>query len=231
MNKKLIEKILFFVALLVIAALVIWIIASNANKDDEESDREYDAQEVKAAAIQLLEDSKLLNDIYWGKGIPYENDESHSSGSYYPANDIYLESIGIETLDDLKELTEKTYSKDMCERIYNNILSSVYSDTGVVSLARYEQVYTGKNNDVPDYIRVYIEAKCWFEDTVEYNSNIDVLRSEGDVVYVMVLVTVTSHEDPEKKMNINLEIGLIEEEDGWRLNSPTYAKYYEEQTS
>ena len=229
MNKKLIEKILFIVALLVIVALVIWIIASNANKGDEESNREYDAAEVEAAAVKLLEESKLLNYIYWGEGIPYKDDKNLSSGSYYPADDIYLESIGIETIDDLKALTEKTYSKEMCETIYESILTSVYSDTGVVGLARYEQVYTGKDNDIPDYIRVYIEAKCWFDDTVEYHPEVEALYSEGDVVYVQILAIVTNPEG--KVMNKNLTIGLIEEEDGWRLNTPTYAKYYEEQTS
>lgn len=229
MNKKLIEKILFIVALLVIVALVIWIIASNANKGDEKSNREYDAAEVEAAAVKLLEESKLLNYIYWGEGIPYKDDKNLSSGSYYPADDIYLESIGIETIDDLKALTEKTYSKEMCETIYESILTSVYSDTGVVGLARYEQVYTGKDNDIPDYIRVYIEAKCWFEDTVEYHPEVEALYSEGDVVYVQILAIVTNPEG--KVMNKNLTIGLIEEEDGWRLNTPTYAKYYEEQTS
>ena len=229
MNTKLIEKILFIVALFVIAALVIWIIASNANQGDEKSNRESEAAEVEAAAVKLLEESKLLNYIYWGEGIPYKDDKNLSSGSYYPADDIYLESIGIETIDDLKALTEKTYSKEMCETIYESILTSVYSDTGVVGLARYEQVYTGKDNDIPDYIRVYIEAKCWFDDTVEYHPEVEALYSEGDVVYVQILAIVTNPEG--KVMNKNLTIGLIEEEDGWRLNTPTYAKYYEEQTS
>ncbi len=226
MNKKLIEKIALAVAALLLIGLIVWIIIANLNKEDKVDNREYDKAEVEAAAIQLLEESKLLNEIYWGKGIPYEHDESHSSGSYYPANDIYLESIGIETIDDLKALTEKTYSKDMCTRIYTSILSSVYSDTGAVSLARYEQVYNG---DIPDYIRVYTEAKCWFEDTVEYHSEVEALYSEGDVVYVQILAIVTNPEG--KVMNKNLTIGLIEEEDGWRLNTPTYVKYYEELTS
>ena len=64
-------------------------------------------------------------------------------------------------------------------------------------------------------------------DEVEYHSSVEALRSEGDVVYVLVLATVTSPEG--KVMNTNLEIGLIEEEDGWRINSPTYAKYFDRQ--
>ena len=229
MNKKLIEKIALAVAALLLIGLIVWVIVGNLNKEDKAKNREYDKAEVEAAAIQLLEESKLLNYIYWGKGIPYKDDKNLSSGSYYPADDTYLESIGIETIDDLKNLTEKTYSKNVCDGIYSNILGSVYSDTGVVGLARYEQVYTGTDNNIPDYIRVYIEAKCWFEDTIEYHPEVEALYSEGDVVYVQILAIVTNPEG--KVMNKNLTIGLIEEEDGWRLNSPTYVKYYEEQTS
>lgn len=229
MNKKLIEKIALIVAALLLIGLVVWIVIANLNKEEAVKNREYDKAEVEAAAVKLLEESKLLNYIYWGEGIPYKDDKNLSSGSYYPADDIYLESIGIETIDDLKALTEKTYSKEVCDDIYASVLSSVYSDTGVVGLARYEQVYTGKDNDVPDYIRVYIEAKCWFEDDVDYHPEVEALYSEGEIVYVQILAIVTNPEG--KVMNKNLTIGLIEEEDGWRLNTPTYVKYYEEQTS
>ena len=229
MDKQLIKKIALIVAALLLVAFVVWIIVASLIKEDKVKNREYDKAEVEAAAAELLEDSKLLNYIYWGEGIPYVEDMSLASGSYYPANDIYLESIGIETIEDLKTLTEKTYSDGMCDQIYKTILSSVYSDTGIVGLARYEQVFGGQNNDEPEYIRVYTEANYWLVDEVEYHSSVEALRSEGDVVYVLVLATVTSPDG--KVMNTNLEIGLIEEEDGWRLDSPTYARYYEDYTS
>ncbi len=229
MDKQLIKKIALIVAALLLVAFVVWIIVASLTKEDEVKNREYDKAEVEAAAAELLEDSKLLNYIYWGKGIPYVDDKSLSSGSYYPADQNYLDSIGIKTIEDLKNLTEKTYSKGMCEWIYSSVLSSVHSDTSVAGLSRYEQVFGGQNNDEPEYIRVYTEANYWLVDEVEYNSSVEALRSEGDVVYVLVLATVTSPEG--KVMNTNLEIGLIEEEDGWRLDSPTYARYYEDYTS
>ena len=229
MEKQLIKKIALIVAALLLVAFVVWIIVASLTKEDEVKNREYDKAEVEAAAAELLEDSKLLNYIYWGKGIPYVDDKSLSSGSYYPADQNYLDSIGIKTIEDLKTLTEKTYSKGMCEWIYSSVLSSVHSDTSVAGLSRYEQVFGGQNNDEPEYIRVYTEANYWLVDEVEYHSSVEALRSEGDVVYVLVLATVTSPEG--KVMNTNLEIGLIEEEDGWRLDSPTYARYYEDYTS
>ena len=229
MNKDLIKKIAVSVLALLLVALIVWVIVANIKKADEEPDREYDKAEVEAAASALLEQSKLLNYIYWGKGIPYVDDKSLSSGSYYPADQNYLDSIGIKTIDDLKAMTEKTYSAGVCEWIYSTVLSSVYSDSSVAGLSRYEQVYGGKNNDEPDYIRVYTEADYWLVDEVEYHSSVEALRSEGQVVYVLVLATVTNPEG--KVMNTNLEIGLVEENGEWRLNTPTYARYYEDYTS
>ncbi len=223
MNKRIIR----IMTLLVVAILCFGIFTSCG--DDKVENREYDKAEVEAAAQVLIEDSKLLNYIYWGEGIPYVDDKNLSSGNYYPANEDYLASIGVKTIDDLKKKTEKTYSDAVCKWIYSTVLSSVYSDTAVAGLARYEQVYSGKNNDVPEFIRVYIEADYWLIDTVEYYPSVEALRSEGEVVYVLVLATVTNPEG--KVMNVNLEIGLVEEDDGWRLNTPTYARYYEDYTS
>lgn len=222
------KRIIRIVALLV--ALVICFCSLISCGDEETvKNREYDKAEVEAAAKVLIENSKLLNYIYWGKGIPYVDNKNLSSGSYYPADESYLASIGVKTLDDLKKMTEKTYSDEMCKWIYSTVLSSVHSDTAVAGLARYEQVYTGKNNDEPAYIRVYTEADYWLIDEVEYNPSVEALRSEGEIVCVLVLATVTNPEG--KVMNQNLTVRLIEEEDGWRLDAPTYARYYEDYTS
>lgn len=229
MSKKLIGKIAIIVAALLLVALIVWIIVASIKKSNEIPDREYDAAEVEAAARVLLEESKLLNYIYWGKGIPYVSDESLSSGSYYAADETYLAEIGISTIQDLRDKTSKVFSDEMCEWIYSTVLSSVYGDASVAGLSRYEQVWGGKNNDEPEYIRVYSEADYWLVDEVEYHPSVEALRSKGEKVYVNVLVTVTSPEG--KVMNQNLEIALVEEDDGWRLDSPTYARYYEDYTS
>lgn len=224
MNKAFVRIIALLVTLILCFGTLI-----SCGDDDEVKNREYDKAEVEAAAKVLIEDSKLLNYIYWGKGIPYVDNKNLSSGNYYPADEDYLNSIGIKTIDDLKKMTEMTYSDKVCQWIYSTVLSSVYSDTAVAGLARYEQVYTGKNNDEPAYIRVYTEADYWLVDEVEYYPTVEALRSEGEIVCVLVLVTVTNPEG--KVMNKNLTVRLIEEEDGWRLDAPTYARYYEDYTS
>ena len=53
---------------------------------------------------------------------------------------------------------------------------------------------------------------------------IKVLGAEGEIVYVSVDVEISYDGKTQKN---TIKVGLIEEESGWRLNSPTYASYNE----
>jgi hypothetical protein len=61
-------------------------------------------------------------------------------------------------------------------------------------------------------------------DDVEYDTDsITVIGSEGETVKVSIEATVKRVGcDPQKR---RIEIDLIEEDDGWRLDSPTYLNY------
>jgi hypothetical protein len=71
---------------------------------------------------------------------------------------------------------------------------------------------------------VYSEAIVLLDDTVVYNyDTMRVTGSKRESVFVSIDVTVTS---PEGEVQTNtLSIGLIEEKDGWRINTPTYSSY------
>ncbi len=194
--------------------------------EDEIPDREYDEAEVLEAARELIDDSIILNEIYWGAGIPYIDDANLKDGVYYPADDTYLSKIGVKTLEDLKNLTRGTFSDDQCEWIFSTLMSSVSDGNGIVSLARYGQKWGGENLDVPEYILVNSDATVWLDDTVDYNYDMMAVSDvEGEVITVRLLVTVTNPEG--KIMNENIDVKLIEESDGWRLHSPTYVSYYD----
>ena len=216
------KSLLFVLTLLMATALLL-----TSCGEEEIVDREYDEAEVLAAAEMLIEDSIILNEIYWGTGIPYKQDPNLAEGVYYPADDAYLESIGISTLEDLKTLTRKTFSKSQCEWIFETLLSSVSTGSSIVSLARYGQKWGGDNLDVPEYILVNSDATVWLDDTVDYNYDMMAVSDvEGEVITVRLLVTVTNPEG--KIMNENIDVKLIEESDGWRLHSPTYVSYYDQ---
>lgn len=217
---KLFEKI---IAVMLVCALTLCALAACGEEEDQ--NREYDESEVISEAQTLISDSALLNEIYWGKGIPYKDDLNLASGKYFPADEAYLEKIGIVTIEDLKKLTRGTFSDEMCEWVFSTLLSSVSDGSIIASTARYGQKWGGENADEPEYILVYSEADYFLVDEVEYHlDNIEVLGSEGEIVKVRILATVTNPEG--EVMNNSLDISLIEEEDGWRLDSPTYTRYY-----
>ena len=191
----------------------------------KEKDREYDEEEVISAAGLLIYDSVILNEIYWGKGIDYINNASTSNGYYYEANVLHLEKLGFDTIDELKKKTEKVFSDSFSSIIYETTLTSVSDDDGIYSLARYYQKYADEEMKEPEAIMVYSKAKVLLSDEVEYlYDTITVDGAKGEIVYVTISVIVTRDQ---KSQTRSITVGLIEEEDGWRLNDATYISFDE----
>ncbi len=189
-------------------------------------DREYIEAEVLAAAEELIKKSENLNEIYYGKGISYEKNESYANGSYYPASVLHLSSLGISTVSDLQKLTRECFTQDFSDTIIKTKLSSVSDGNGIQIYARYYQKYKVDDN-TPECIMVYKDADILLTDTVVYDySSLKVEGSSLETVYVTVNITVTNAEG--ESQNQEKRIALIEEADGWRIDSPTYARYLED---
>ena len=183
-------------------------------------DRDYDETEVSAAAISLIEKSMFLNDIYWGKGIPYIQ---NSSNQYCEADWSALYYLGFETIDELKKITEEVFSKKYCSNIYSSAFP-IDKDDPNFQFSRYYQKYEDEFQTIPVCIMVYTKFENMLPDKVEYlYDTLTVTHSEGDVVYVKVQAKVT-RDDGNSQIVENV-IGLIEEENGWKINTPTYLKY------
>lgn len=181
-----------------------------------DKNRSYDEAEVKSAAEDLIKKSERLNEIFWGEGIPYV--EEYGYTGYYPADPIYLMKHGFFTVEDLKNDAEKVFSTDYCISIQTSVFSSSAGDFGMTGYTRY---YQGT-----DTIMVYKKYKPLLTDIVEYDySNISVLGSKGEIVIINIPIKVTRGDLSQDRV---IKINLIEENDGWRLDSPTYASYREE---
>lgn len=182
-----------------------------------EKDRDYDEYEVKSAAETLIKKSKTLNDIYWGSGIGYYEDNNYADGYYLPADPASLYELGFETVDELKERTGKVFSKKYCEAIFDSTFVSD-SDAGTAVTKRY---YQGA-----DCIMVYSKANVFLTDKVTYlYDTLEATGSSGETVFVKIRVKVERGELSQER---DIEIGLVEEEDGWRIDTPTYASYRQE---
>ena len=148
--------------LLVLSLLLPCLLAGCAEKD-----RTYDEAEVLAAAKELIEGSILLNEIYYGRGIPYLDDASEANGYYYPADPFFEDESGIGSIADLRERTDAVYTRALADLIYRTKLSSVSDEDGVRALARYYQKYEDAEQTQPVCIMVNVRAEVFLVDEVD----------------------------------------------------------------
>ena len=204
------------VSLILTAVLLLLFVSCGAEKN-----RTYDEAEVKASAAELIKKTEWLNEIFWGEGIPYGEDDPFlsSQGQYCPADPIYTYKNGIDEISDLLEEAEAVFSSSYVVSIRTSILASSVGNYGMTGYTRY---YQGTET-----IMVYKKYKPLLSDTVEYDySNISVIGSNGEKVTVEIPIKVTRGELYQER---TIAIDLVEEKDGWRIDSPTYASYRAEQ--
>ena len=208
---------------LITIVVIICLFSCFSCSDRKIKNREYNEEEVITAAEKLIKKSEKVNEIYYGHGISYYADESTANGIYYQADFLSLERLGVDTVDDIEALTYDCFTKSISEDMISTTLGSVSDEDGIQTMSRYYQKYNALDNK-PECIMVNKNAIVYLTDNVVYDySSIRVSRVEGDTVFVKIDVTVTTEED--KTQTQELEIGLFEESDGWRLNSSTYTKY------
>ena len=186
--------------------------------------RKYDEEEMIEVSKILLKDAEMLNIVYYGSGIEYFDDEDEK-GYYRKANVNHLEELGFSTIDELKKLTDKTFSVGYSSELYSTILSSLATDISIVSPARYYQAYD-EETGAPTHIMVYSNFTPMLKDSIVYDY--DSLRVEGskkEKVYVKIDATVTKADG--KSQNTTVTVALVEEDNGWRIDNPTYANYNE----
>ena len=224
MNKRIIRILSLILSSLILLSTVILLGSCKGSGNTgggiggSVKDREYNEAEVLEAAEKLIKKSETLNDIYWGYGIPYVDDVNLSNGSYFPADEGYLAKIGISSLADLDEMTRSVFSDYICQWIKNSVLSSGGSGSNMY-VSRY-----GESYDEPKYILVNKYHEVLLKDTVEYDyDSLKVVGAKGDLVTVSIKCKVTN-EDNDTVIK-TIEVDLIEESDGWRLDTPTYVVY------
>lgn len=217
MLNRVLKYILYF-------TLILSILVPVLNLTSCDKDREYDEAEVKAEAKRLLCESEKLNLILYGKGIGYVYG-AHQSGAYYEADFLHLNALGFTTVGELKEMVKKTFTTSYSENIFSTVLSSISDGGYAVATARYYQLYDDQVNKIdPICIMVNKDYDYFFKDTVVYDySTVTVKDVEGDTLRIGVSATVTDGEGNSQTREIVFE--LIEESEGWRINSPTFANY------
>ena len=206
----------------IIALLLVFTILTLISCD---KNREYDEGEVKAAAQELIEKSESVNLVFYGTGIAYDDDKNNSSGYYYPASEAHLNELGFKTISELKAKTKEVYTKALCEIIFSTRLTSVSDGGYVISLARYYE----KEVDGYPIIMVYTAAEPQYTNSIVYlYDTLRVEGSKGELIYVTIDLLLTSTEG--KEQTVNARLALLEESDGYRLDTLSFAVYNPEIT-
>ena len=212
--------------LTIVVIFSVFCTVSCKNKDtDKKKDREYNEQEVLNSAVDLIKKSEVLNEIYYGHGIECDTgDINNSSGYYFPADILSLNKFGIEKFDDIKTLTRACFTEAQSDLMINTVLNSVKDTSGnIINLARYYPAYDTLNPSVETCIMVYSKYNVLLKDEVEYlYDTVRVSDVDGDTIYVEIDVKVKNSKGSIQEKT--LKIGLIEENNGFRIDTPTYAR-------
>ncbi len=186
---------------------------------------EYDEDELKEKAKELIYTSAVLDEIFWGAGIDYVNDLSFSNGIYYMASEISLNKYGIRTVYDLEVLTRATLSERYANSALQSALGGANDGEFVFVLARYYQKYSDIEQKEPVCIMVNSSYKPLLTDTVDYlYDTIKVLSSDKERIYLTIDVNVTRDKSTQRQ---TLDIALTIENGEYKIDSPTYTTYIE----
>ena len=180
-----------------------------------ESAPELDA--LKERFVYLIEESKELNILFFGKGLPvFRRDGSLSDRKmvYFvdkeSGYDRVMENSAFLSIDEMKMASEKVFSSDYLSELYESA---------------FDGIMTG---DTSAYVRFYDNGEWLYQNTnatdfglseriYDYSTMKIVEPSTGD--YVNVLIESYSLGDPTVR---EVSLSFVYENGNWYLDSPTY---------
>ena len=180
-------------------AMIFSLVSCNSHSDEE----------IIEAAKALIEKSYIINEIYYGKGLPITEEDSLGFASNYAIVDT---SCGFATVDDIKNATAEVYAADYCEHLYLLAFEGLSTeDNASVSYARFIDDYTDKLTMLKEIRETGADLKRTYD-----FSTIVVEKCVRDVATIKVMSLVDGKEDKE------LKITLVYENEQWKLSTPTY---------
>ena len=187
-------------------------------------DRKYDEGEVKEALSELLKAVPVLNTVYFGRGIDYVS-SSLSDGDYMEANFLHLNTLGFDTISELKALTKEVFTEKYSEELFRTKLEDQGDGEYLIQRARYYQKY---DYDGVTLMCIMVDSKMTaiFDDRLTYlPETVKVLGSERRTVKCTVDCVVRDPDGNEQTVTVNVD--MIEEKNGWRIDNPIFANYSE----
>ena len=174
-------------------------------------------EEVLSAARELFPKVEVLNQIYYGSGIPAES----GTENYRPALSSWLSERGITDLGSLERETQKVFSAALWEDISETILNPLHDVNGMVQRSvRYYEANTAERG-------AFIMVNTGFSPMIRGDNrfltdSLQVVSLGKDIAVVKIRVVAYVGEQ-EKTQEV--EYDLVWEEDAWRLDSIPCVSY------
>jgi len=162
------------------------------------------AEEIAPRVRELCERSFVLNEIYYGAGLPAV---ASATGSDYFYIDI--DQTDFYTADLIREETEAVYTADYAARIEEAAFTGVTSEVGAL-LARFSEDGDGNLMQHRDAESILPGKRAFLYDTLT------VERSSPSEVKVRLAATLDGEKDDDALLTLKKENGV------WLLDSPTY---------
>ena len=175
-------------------------------------------EDVKDRMVYLIEGSKKINTLFFGKGLPVYDRESILSeelGVYY--NDQYaaynrvLEGSGYLSDEQMKDEAEKIYSEEYLAAIYETAFDGFITGNSAAYIRFYETSdWLFQNREAVDFN---------FKERIYDYSTIEIVKPSSDK-YINITIESYSIDNPTKREKISL--GFAFERGNWYLDTPTY---------
>lgn len=171
--------------------------------------------EIRDIYAELIEQSYILNDVYYGDGLPFVNDPetmatlagASSRFSYMPVD----KNAPLKTEAEIREATLAVFSQPMCDHLF--VLAFEGMSTGddeTVVFARYIEM-----NEILT-VRIDLAEEALPLGRVYDVDSMDILNQSGNRIVASFATSVDG------KPSVNVKLTLIKTAEGWRLDSPTY---------
>lgn len=183
-------------------------------------------------APALIEKSALVNEIFFGDGIPYDENGT-PQGNFYPADPAYLAEHNLKTTSDLRALTESVFSQEYAAIILGSGIAGFPADVGYV-YPRYASSQAENLRDENETILVSSTSEFLLnpigKSTYHYETLTLVATTRHYALLSLSVTTVSllpadervEGQDNTVTATVTMEIKFVKEGGAWRIDSPTY---------
>mgnify|MGYP002517798648 CR=1 FL=1 len=171
--------------------------------------------EIRDIYEGLIEQSYLLNDVFYGDGLPFTNDPETMAAlagaisrfSYMPVD----KSAPFQSEAEIREATLAVFSQPMCDHLFTLAFEGMSTgDDETVVYARYIE-----QNEILT-VRIDLAEEALPLGRVYDFDSMDILIEDKNRIVASFATEMDG------KTSVRVKITLTKTENGWRLDSPTY---------